>query len=469
MGSAELAWTRDAAAADPAAPALPRRTITPADEDLVPRDRPTLDDVADAAVLSSVETAPLRPTVETTLTDQRILVVGINFAPEVTGIGPYTADLCDALVGVGAKVEVVTGQPHYPHWRRFHSGDDHRSGDVRVRRVQHYVPSRQDALRRALYELSFWTTSRLEMRGMTADAVVAVSPSLGAVPAAAAFARRRGIPLGVIVQDLVGLGATQSGIPGGRRIGRSVSAFERHYLAKADRVGVVSQAFVEPLTQNGIMRDRIALVPNYVHIRPTTLTKAEARRALGWRQDAFIASHTGNMGFKQDLGNVVATARLAASAVPSLTFKMIGDGATRAELQRAADGLPNLDILPPVSDRTYPLVLAASDVLIVNERGSVEGMCLPSKLTSYMSAGRPVVGACNEHGATAAMIRESDAGMVVPAAQPSALLTALVTLLRHPELAAAHSEAAQRWAQVQLRQEHGRQRLLTFVDGLLPR
>ena len=52
------------------------------------------------------------------LVGRRVLVVGINYAPETTGIAPYTTGMAEHLAALGAKVTVVTGMPHYPQWQR---------------------------------------------------------------------------------------------------------------------------------------------------------------------------------------------------------------------------------------------------------------------------------------------------------------------------------------------------------------
>jgi hypothetical protein len=49
----------------------------------------------------------------------RILVAGVNYAPEVTGIGPYTTGLAEHLALQGHEVTVATTFPFAPHWRWF--------------------------------------------------------------------------------------------------------------------------------------------------------------------------------------------------------------------------------------------------------------------------------------------------------------------------------------------------------------
>ncbi|WP_260502448.1 glycosyltransferase [Rhodococcus aetherivorans] len=74
----------------------------------------------------------------------RIAILGINFAPEPTGIAPYTTLLASGLAARGHEVEVLTGFPHYPQWKRLDGGFRFRSDEiedrVRIRRFGHHVP-----------------------------------------------------------------------------------------------------------------------------------------------------------------------------------------------------------------------------------------------------------------------------------------------------------------------------------------
>ena len=47
----------------------------------------------------------------------KILIHGMNFAPEPIGIGRYTGELAVYLAAQGETVEVITSLPHYPGWR----------------------------------------------------------------------------------------------------------------------------------------------------------------------------------------------------------------------------------------------------------------------------------------------------------------------------------------------------------------
>ena len=44
----------------------------------------------------------------------KILIYGINFSPELTGIGKYTGEMASWLAAKGHDVRVVTAPPYYP-------------------------------------------------------------------------------------------------------------------------------------------------------------------------------------------------------------------------------------------------------------------------------------------------------------------------------------------------------------------
>ncbi len=47
----------------------------------------------------------------------KILVYGINYSPELTGIGKYTGEMVEWLAAQGHEVRVITAPPYYPQWQ----------------------------------------------------------------------------------------------------------------------------------------------------------------------------------------------------------------------------------------------------------------------------------------------------------------------------------------------------------------
>lgn len=401
----------------------------------------------------------------------RVLVVGINHSPETTGIAPYTTKASQHFALAGANVEILAGVPHYPHWTisreyRFRARSESRLQEVLVRRLRHYVPSRQSALRRGLYELTFGLHVAAARPRHVPDVVLAIVPSLLGALAARRTARKHGARLIVWVQDLMGPATQESGIPGGRRVTRVTKRLEASILKSADAVVVLNDAFASYAVHSGVDPSRVTIVRNWVHVAGTTGDRQAIRRELGWPDEALIVLHTGNMGLKQDLGNVIAAAALARDLPNDVLFVLMGDGSQRDFLIAESDGVDNVCFLWPVDEQRYADVLAAADVLLVNERPSAVEMSLPSKLTSYLQTGRPIVAAVNARGATAREVLASGAGLVVTPGDPAALLEGVLRFANVDKDAVAR--AASEYVSSHLTAEASLARLTTVVLGEQP-
>jgi glycosyltransferase involved in cell wall biosynthesis len=188
---------------------------------------------------------------------------------------------------------------------------------------------------------------------------------------------------------------------------------------------------------------------------------------MGWKDNETIVLHAGAISLRQGLENVVEAARYAADISPHLRFVLMGHGSQRARLEDLGVDLPNLSFVDGQPADRFPNVLAAADVLLVNERGSVENMSLPSKLTSYFMAGRPVVVAANPNGATAREAIRSGAAIVAPPEDPESLVTTITSLVRDSPMCDRLSTAGPSYAQEHLNAETALARATRFVETLL--
>jgi len=387
----------------------------------------------------------------------RILIIGINYSPEETGNAPYTAGLAEHLVDRGHCVVVVTGLPSYPQWRVY---DGYRRvlwkresvHSVDVRRRWHYVPRQQSAIRRGLYEGTFLLTGLSALALPRPDAVLGIVPSLSGGLLARLAASRFRVPYGLIFQDLMGEAAQQSGVPGGGRVARLVRAGERWAARGAAAIGVIAEGFRPYLESLGVDGGRIRRVRNWTHVDPPTVERTIVRERLGLPQEAIVCLHSGNMGYKQGLENVIECARLVTERDGRLLFVLMGDGNQRPYLEGLASQykLRNVRFLPLQSREFFPNALAAADLLLVNQRGTVGDMSLPSKLTSYFAVGKPLVAAVQLTSEAAREIEASGGGLVVAPDEPRVLLHALQRLADDEDLCARMGKSAHTWSATEL-------------------
>ncbi len=362
----------------------------------------------------------------------KLLIASLYYEPDSTGIAPYTTRLAEHLVAQGYDVTAITGMPHYPAWRVLDgyrgriTMREERNGVSLLRRLQ-YTPSHQSALQRALYEATFFANGLASLRLTQPDAVLGVVPGIGGGLLARVAVARFRVPYGLILQDLVAPAAQQSGIDGGASVASIVRAAEAWPARGAAAIGIVAEGFRPYVESLGVDPTRIRRVRNWVQTAPAAETRDATRARLAWPDDAFVCLHAGNMGHKQGIENIIEAARIAATTHERALFVLMGDGSQRPALEALAGryALTNLRFLPLQAQDAVANILAAADVLLLNQRGSVTDMALPSKLTSYFAAGVPVVAAVAASSEAAREVEWSSGGIAVAPDDPQALLGAI--------------------------------------------
>lgn len=403
----------------------------------------------------------------------RITLVGINHAPETTGIAPYTTAMARALAAAGHRVRVVTSMPHYPGWRIAADYRPHRTlrqlvDGVRVLRLRHYVPRHPTVVTRSLMEIAFGLRAVVADWGRP-DVVVLVSPALLASWLLQVRARLVGLPVIVWMQDIYTLGVAETGTSS--RLAGPLRHVESGLLRRSQGVVAIHDRFRRYLVDAlGVPSHTIAVVRNWSHVpspTPNDRERAAVRARLGWGRDETVVLHAGNMGAKQGLENVVAAARLATERGAPVRFVLLGDGHRRQDLQRLAAGDPRLQFLDPVPDAEFTATLAAADVLLVNELPGLTEMSVPSKLTSYFATGLPVLGAVDPGSTTAEELAAAGAPPPVPAGDPEALVGAVEELRADPDRCGRLGSAARDFRTRMLSEEHAVTRFTAVVRSVV--
>jgi glycosyltransferase involved in cell wall biosynthesis len=214
-------------------------------------------------------------------------------------------------------------------------------------------------------------------------------------------------------------------------------AIESWILRSADGVVAIHDRFESYIVHslNVASRD-VKVIRNWTHLpKSPAVGQQQTRRELGWSSEDVIVLHSGNMGKKQGLDNVIEAARVADERHSNVKFVLMGDGNQRETLEAKAAGLSSIRFVDPLPGEQFQRALAAADVLLVNELPGVKDMAVPSKLTSYFNAGLPVIAATDAGSVTASEIKVSGGGIRIDAADPARLVDAAESLAQDKELA----------------------------------
>jgi len=369
--------------------------------------------------------------------ETRVLIVALNHAPELTGIGKYVGEMTAYLVQAGFAVKVVAAPPYYPAWSvqapyvAWCYQREVRDGAI-VWRCPLYVGSRPGGLWRIVHLLSFALSSLpvILLQGLfwRPQVVLVVEPPLVCAPAACLAAGLAGGSAWLHVQDFEVDAAFDLGLLRSPRARALASALERWLMQRFDVVSSISARMVERLQSKGVAPSRSRYFTNWVDtaaIQPMVRHNA-LRAELGIPIATRVALYSGNMGEKQGLELLADVAR-AFAPEEQVLFLFCGDGVSRARLQHATAGLPQVRFLPlqPL-DRLNEL-LCLADVHLLPQRAGAEDLVMPSKLTAILASGRPVVATAT---AGTELARAAAAGgRVVPAGDAPAFTAALRELL----------------------------------------
>jgi colanic acid biosynthesis glycosyl transferase WcaI len=413
----------------------------------------------------------------------RILVTGINYAPENIGTGKYTSELCEWLAARGHDVRVVTAPPYYPAWkvwpdyRRFGFKRERRNR-VDVVRCPIWVPAQPRGTTRMLHLASFALTSFLAFVHAIfwrPQAVVTIAPTLASAPGAWLLAKCTGARSWLHIQDFEVDAAMDMGIVDAGPLKRFALAAERWLLRRFDRVSTISPKMLERLAHKGVASERQVSFPNWADIdgiRPLD-APSSYRAELGIPDDAVVALYSGNMGLKQGLEllgeaarrlslpahsdeaaletvgrslppHAREDARRADGGAPALHFVFGGEGPARAALESACAGLPNVHFLGLQPTERLCDWLGLADIHLLPQRADVADLVMPSKLTGMLASGRAVLAtALPGTGVANALVHS---GIVTPPADVDAFVNALRALAgdaqRREELGTAARQQA---------------------------
>ena len=352
---------------------------------------------------------------------RRVLMVAINYRPELTGIGKYTGEMGEWLARNDVEARVITAPPYYPAWRVApgYAGWKYRHENIAgvdVRRCPLWVPKRPGGIKRIIHLASFALTafpvilwSGLRWRP---DLIFVVEPPLFCAPIALMAARLSGAKAWLHVQDFEVDAAFQLGILKNKRIISFVFYLESWLMRRFDRVSTISESMLNRLRIKGIGAHQVAMFPNWVELDKIfpSIGASPFREEWGLLDSEVVILYAGNMGHKQGIEILIDVARLLRNE-SELRFVLCGDGVAREHLEEQARGMDNILFKPLQSVERLNDLLNLADIHVLPQRADAEDLVLPSKLTNMLASGKPVVATANPNTEIARIM--ADCGIVV--------------------------------------------------------
>ena len=393
----------------------------------------------------------------------KILIYGINFYPELTGIGKYTGEMAFWLAKMGHEVRVITAPPYYPAWRiskgysRYFYKNEKISG-VSIWRTPIWIPNRPTGLNRILHLASFAITSfPVLVRQMfwRPDFVWMAAPAFMCAPGILLTKFISRPKTWIHIQDYEVDAAFNMGLLRNKLLQRFFLFIESFILSRFNIVSSISNKMVELAIKKGVASQKTFLFPNWVNIKSITFQERfskdlkDLRKDFGIREDQLVALYSGNIGAKQGIEILYDVAKLAEN--DDISFIICGDGSGKKNLMMQCEGMNNIKFFPLQPMEKLNTLLGIADIHLLPQRDDVADLVMPSKLTGILASGRPVVITAPIGSSLENAIRGF--GLAVPPGNPVTFYNAIMSLARDACWRTSMGLAARKFAEIYLDQE----------------
>jgi putative colanic acid biosynthesis glycosyltransferase WcaI len=227
---------------------------------------------------------------------------------------------------------------------------------------------------------------------------------------------------------------------------QAVAPLERRLLRRSDGIVIIAGDFLPLLRRWGVDEKRVTVIENWAPIDELpALPRDNAWSREHGLEGKAVFLYSGTLGFKHDPSLLLELARWASGEDAVVLVVSEGPGADWL----AEHALPGdaLRLFPYQPYERLPEVLASADVLVAVLEPDAGAFSVPSKVLTYLCAGRPVLSAIPADNLAARVVARSGGGIVVPPRDARALVAAAEELLADSERRAELGRAARSYAE----------------------
>ena len=332
------------------------------------------------------------------------------------------------------------------------SDDDPASFTIEAIRLSRPL-KKHSYLIRQLQEIEYGLKLRDAITAFRPDVVVCANTPLAALEVAQRRCRAQRIPFVFWLMDVYSVAVhafMRRKLPvAGEAIGRFYKWLERRQLGRSERIVLISEGFLDVLDRWRIERRKVAVMPLWAPLDELPMRPKDNP----WSQSHGLATsrniiYSGTLGVKHNPSLLVDIAERYRDR-PEIKVIVIseGPGARYLAGEKAARGLDNLLLLPFQPFAALPDVLASADLLVTLLEPDAGVFSVPSKVLSYLCAGRAQAAAIPDENRAARVIAESGGGLTASPLAAAEFLGAVDRLVADDGLRAQMGARARAYAE----------------------
>jgi colanic acid biosynthesis glycosyl transferase WcaI len=354
---------------------------------------------------------------------KKILVIGINYFPEITSTGLYTTEMVEYLKDK-YQVEVLTGFPYYPQWEIYYSYIDKPNfyqeniHGVNVYRYKQYVPKKITAFNRLrhLYDFYKGSTKIALKKKEKFDMLFVVVPTL--FSAKTALKLKDNNPkakLWLHIQDFEVDAMFESELLNNRKVIKKLGYWwEKRIYSKFDVISSISEGMLKKLELKDVEKNKIFFLPNWADTNQFHIIEKPKFRKEMQLSDKFVIMYAGSIAEKQDWEIVMETAKKLRNK-EEIIFIIIGNGSKRSYLENYIkdNHLKNIKLLDVQPKEKLNDILSSADIHIIPQKRDVIDSVMPSKFLGIASVGKPSLVLANSKSDIYRVVKENELGIAL--------------------------------------------------------
>lgn len=291
--------------------------------------------------------------------------------------------------------------------------------------------AKYDVRRRIAHERETGSMLARRIAGFRPDVVLSSNAPLIVQRALLRAAQAQGARFVFWQQDVISVAARRVLGRRSRLVGavaeKAVGTLERRLLRASDAVVVISEDFLPLLRGWGVDEARTTVIENWGPLDELpVLPRRNAWSGEHGLDDRFVLLYSGTLGFKHDPSLLLELARWARSSEAVVVVVSTGPGSDWLAREGAEE--PALRLLPYQPYQRLPEVLASADVLLALLEPEAGAFSVPSKVLTYLCAGRPLLVSVSRNNLAARVVERSNGGVLVPPKDAQALIAAAESL-----------------------------------------
>lgn len=400
----------------------------------------------------------------------KILIYGINYTPELVGIGKYTGEMAEWLVSRRHKVRIITAYPYYPEWEvapnyKSWKYKYEQNNNIEVFRCPLWVPQSLTGFKRIIHLLSFAFSSApvlMKQLDWKPAVMISIQPTFFILPLSVLFSKLSEVKSVLHIQDFEIDAAFNLGLLQMDFLLKIIKKLENWIIKKFDLISSISPKMLERLPFNKSEKSRSILFPNWVDtnlVKPLDIP-SKFRKQLKFDEHTTLVLYSGNIGEKHGIETIIQAAQQLIGS-PNIQFVLCGRGAAYSRIKKLSEGLNNIHWLPLQPLNCFNDLMNLADIHLLPQRAGAADLVMPSKLTGMLASGRPIVATAHQDTQIAEVVKEC--GIVVPPGDLMAFMEAIKKLSKDTALLRKLGKRAREYAVIHF----DRKKILEQFEGKL--